>query len=262
MTKVLFLLSAVVMGVAGFFAFQSGRTFTEVRNGVTEKHKQIREVLAELTTAEGKVKSLIADVGRVQGEVDVESEKLKQQKLKLANLEGDTKRTQEGVDTKSAKLKELTGLLEGLPPDVKPETLAEDLNRIKQAIADLEAQAELKQKEVDGEVANVSAAQARLEGIARKLEERKKSFERNSMTARVVAVNNDWGFVVVDAGTSEGISESTKLLVIRGTQTVGKLSILSVQGQRTIANILPETLVGGLTVAPGDRVILENLAGG
>ena len=262
MTKVLFLLSAVVMGVAGFFAFQSGRTFTEVRNNVAAKHKQIRADLAELTTAEGKVQSLIADVGRVQGEVDVESEKLKQQKLKLSNLEGDSKRAQEGVDAKSAKLAELTQLLADLPPDVKPETLAEDLNRIKQAIADLEAQAELKQKEVDGEVQNVAAAQARLDGIARKLEERKKAFERNSMTARVVAVNNDWGFVVVDAGEAEGISESTKLLVIRGTQTVGKLSILSVQGQRTIANVLPGTLVGGLSVAPGDRVILENLAGG
>ena len=80
-----------------------------------------------------------------------------------------------------------------------------------------------------------------------------------ALVAKVVAVNQAWGFVVVDAGQRLGITEATKLLVTRGNKTVGKLSIVSVQNERTVANILPETLAGGLNVAPGDRVILENL---
>ncbi len=72
-------------------------------------------------------------------------------------------------------------------------------------------------------------------------------------------MNNDWGFVIVNAGQSRGITEATKLLVTRGSQTVGKLSIVSIQGNRTVANILPDTLAEGMTIAPGDRVILENL---
>ena len=58
---------------------------------------------------------------------------------------------------------------------------------------------------------------------------------------------------------SDGISEATKLLVIRGSQTVGKLSIVAVQGERTVANIIPDTLAAGMSIAPGDRVILEKL---
>ena len=95
--------------------------------------------------------------------------------------------------------------------------------------------------------------------MVKKIEDRKKSFDRNSLVARVVAVNDAWGFVVIDAGQSSGINEATKLLVTRGNQTVGKLSIVSVQGNRTVANILPETVASGLNVSPGDRVILENL---
>jgi Flp pilus assembly protein CpaB len=64
---------------------------------------------------------------------------------------------------------------------------------------------------------------------------------------------------VVDAGQSRGISEATKLLVIRGSQTVGKLSIVAIQGERTVANIIPDTLAAGMSIAPGDRVILEKL---
>jgi hypothetical protein len=79
------------------------------------------------------------------------------------------------------------------------------------------------------------------------------------MTGKVVAVNSEWGFVVLDVGQKEGITPDTKLLVIRGTSTVGKLSIIDVQGNRTVANILGDTLAQGMSPSPGDRVILENL---
>ncbi|MCA1964148.1 MAG: hypothetical protein LDL31_09420, partial [Prosthecobacter sp.] len=60
-------------------------------------------------------------------------------------------------------------------------------------------------------------------------------------------------------GQNRGITEATKLLVTRGNQTIGKLSIVSVEKERTVANIQFETLANGMSIAPGDRVILENL---
>ena len=98
-----------------------------------------------------------------------------------------------------------------------------------------------------------------LDEVVTRIAARKKAFDRNSLTAHVVAVNNDWGFVIIDAGEKEGITPDTKLLVTRGTATVGKLSILTVAGGRTVANILGDTLAPGMAPAPGDKVILENL---
>ena len=72
-------------------------------------------------------------------------------------------------------------------------------------------------------------------------------------------MNNDWGFVVIDAGTNKGITADTKLLITRGQQTIGRLNIVGVESSKTVANIDQKSLRSGLAVAPGDRVILENL---
>lgn len=259
MTKVLFILSAVVMLVATFFAYQNGRAFAEVRHNAISTNVKLQGELTAAKAIVDKVTRTANDVEGVKQEIDVEAEKVKAQKLKIAQADNDTKRAQEDLDDRNKKLEELKLKLAKLPKGVKPETLVEDINNIKKTIAELQAKAEEKKKEVASEEAKADEARKGLDDIIRKIEDRKKSFERNGLMAQVVAVNRDWGFVVVDAGQSKGITEATKLLVTRGTQTVGKLSIVSVQGERTIANILPDTLAEGMSIAPGDRVILENL---
>lgn len=259
MTKVLFILSAVVMLVATFFAYNNGRAFVEVRDTVSATNNKVQTERNAAIKSVEQVTQVAEEVKGVQGELDSEAEKIKSQKLKIAQADNDIKRTQDELDGRNAKLAELKLKLDKLPQGVKPETLIEDTNRIKKAIADLQVEAEEKKKQVALEEAKVADTRKGLDELIRKIEERKKGFDRNSLSAQIVAVNSDWGFVIVNAGQSKGITEATKLLVTRGTQTVGKLSIVSVQGDRTVANILPDTLAEGMTVAPGDRVILENL---
>jgi hypothetical protein len=79
------------------------------------------------------------------------------------------------------------------------------------------------------------------------------------MSAMIVAVNNDWGFVVIDGGEDKGITADAKLLVTRGSDTIGRLSIIGVEGNKTVANIDQKSMRPGVAVAPGDRVILETL---
>lgn len=259
MTKVLFILSAVVMGVSIFFAIQNKNAFVDARNHKAEEHRATKAELVVVNKLVGEVAKLNGDIKVVQGDTDAEGERLKAHTVKISQIDSESKRTLEETDTKTKKLEELKAQLAKLPADVKPETLAEDLNKMKQSIAELQGQAEAKKKEVETELGKIAAADKEKSEIVHKIEERKKAFDRNGLTARVVAVNSDWGFVVIDAGKSVGITEDTKLLVTRGTRTVGKLSILAVEGNRTIANILQDSLVAGMSPAPGDRVILENL---
>lgn len=259
MTKVLFILSAVVILVASFFAYQNGREFAAVRstiaginaNIVTEKQAEKKIV--------SQVGQLVADITRVQGELDIEAEKLKAQKNKLSQAESETTRTQEELDAKVKKQKELTLLLEGLPTGVNPDTVAEDINKLKKEKLEFEGQAEAKKKEVAAEEEKAAPIQRRLDDVIHKIEERRKNFERNSLTSRVVAVNYDWGFVIIDAGKITGLTEDTKLIVTRGAQTVGKISVMSVDGKNSMAAIVPDAVVNGQIIMPGDRVILENL---
>jgi len=259
MTKVLFILSAVLIGVSAFFAYNSGRDFTRVRSSVTGINIDVQKSLDEANKVVSEVNGVVANIGTVQGELDVETEKTKSQKLKLAQVENDLKRDQDQLDVSNKKLADLRLRLDKLPKGMKPENMVEEINGMKKSTAELQAQVELKKKEIQAEEEKMVTARKEYEEVVKKIEDRKKSFDRNSLVARVVAVNDAWGFVVIDAGQSSGINEATKLLVTRGNQTVGKLSIVSVQGNRTVANILPETVANGLSVSPGDRVILENL---
>ncbi|HBJ83648.1 MAG: hypothetical protein Q8M07_24555 [Prosthecobacter sp.] len=259
MTKVLFILSAVVILVASFFAYQNGREFAAVRLSIAGINTNIKTEQAADKVVVGQVNQLVADIGRVQGELDVEAEKLKAQKNKLAQAESETTRTQEELDGKVKKQQELAVKLDKLPKGMKPETIAEDIARMRKEKLEFEAQAEAKKKETTAEEEKIAGVQKRLEDVVRKIEERRKNFDRNSLTARILAVNHDWGFVVIDAGKSTGLTQDTKLIVTRGALTVGKISVMSVEGSRAMAAIVPDAVINGLTIMPGDRVILENL---
>jgi hypothetical protein len=130
---------------------------------------------------------------------------------------------------------------------------------MKEAIAHSENEVTKVQDLVTAKDADVKKTAARLESVMEKIESRKKLFDRNSMTATIVAVNNDWGFVVIDGGEDKGITADTKLLVTRGQETIGRLSIVGVDGNKTVANIDQKSIRPGVAVAPGDRVILETL---
>jgi cell shape-determining protein MreC len=259
MTKVLFILSAVVILVASFFAYQNGREFAAVRLSVAGINSQITKEQTADKKIIGEVNQLVADIGRVQGELDIEAEKLKAHKNKLSQAESEATRTQEELDEKVKKQQKLVVDLEKLPKDVKPETITEDIARMKKEKLEFEAQAEAKKKETVAELEKVAVVQNRLAEVVRKIEERRKNFDRNSLTSRVLAVNHDWGFVVIDAGKSTGLTQDTKLIVTRGSLTVGKISVMNVEGTRSMAAIVPDAVINGMTIMPGDRVILENL---
>ena len=202
------------------------------------------------------------EVAKIQSDLEVEEERDKEDKHRVTLADSAAKRVPEELDASLARKKKLQDSLPELPEGVKAETIAEDINRMKKEQAELEAQALAKAEEVKTEEAKIADAQKKLDEITRKIVERQKMFERNSLQARVLAVNPDWGFVVIDAGKASGIEQDTKLLVTRNRQTVGKISILSVEGGRSVASIVPDAMYGGSSIVPGDRVILENLTAG
>lgn len=262
MTKVLFILSAVVILVASFFAYQNGREFASVRtkiagiNASIQLEKQSESKLLGPTGALSKIK---AEIASVQSEMDIEAEKLKAQKTRLSNNTNEIASTKQEFEAKEKKKEELNTLLRDLPKGMTPDTMVEGINKLKKDKLEYEGQAEAKKKEVTAEEDKVAGIQKRLDDVIQKIQDRTKNFERNSLSSRVVAVNHDWGFVIIDAGKDSGLTEQTKLIVTRGAQTVGKVSVMSVEGKNSMASIVTDAVVNGQVIMPGDHVILENL---
>jgi len=72
----------------------------------------------------------------------------------------------------------------------------------------------------------------------------------------ITAVDAQFDFVVLDIGESQGAREHGELLVSRDEKLIGKLRILDVKKDHSIANILPDWKQG--EIQTGDLVIVGN----
>jgi oligoribonuclease (3'-5' exoribonuclease) len=82
---------------------------------------------------------------------------------------------------------------------------------------------------------------ATLEGIIdRELGTGKGPTKLVGLTGRILVVNPNWNFVVLDIGQAEGLVPNTELHVHRADQLVGKVRVSSVEENTAIANIVKD----------------------
>ncbi len=76
---------------------------------------------------------------------------------------------------------------------------------------------------------------------------------RDGLKGTVVAVDDNWDFVVVSVGENDGARQSGKLMVSRQGKLVGKVQITSLESNRSVANVLPGWKQADIKV--GDTVL-------
>lgn len=126
------------------------------------------------------------------------------------------------------------------------DSLTEKQARKTELSTQLGSAAQLRQVQVDK-----VRAEERLQG------ERVKKLALNSLVATVIAVNKEWGFVMVNAGRQHGVAPDSSLLVKRGNSRIGRLRIVNLEDTVVVADLVDGSLVQGIEVQPGDNVIFE-----
>jgi len=178
----------------------------------------------------------------------------------LTKLNDDLKaQEEESVQTNQA-LAEVNTILAGLGDGVTIDTLQD---KIQQIDTDKKAkQAKLDELEVllGGADKGLAGNRAELDRLAKRTIERNSRIARNSMEAVVTAVNQDWGFLVIGAGSNSGFTPQTGLLVERDGRNIGRVRPSSIEATQTIAEIDLASLASGVRLQPGDRVILAKPA--
>ena len=74
-----------------------------------------------------------------------------------------------------------------------------------------------------------------------------------NLRGRIAAVQDNWGFVVLDVGRDQHVTSQAQFIVYRDSKMIGKVQVLSVGATTCIAEILPEFERSGFRV--GDTVI-------
>jgi hypothetical protein len=109
---------------------------------------------------------------------------------------------------------------------------------------------------VDGATKDVARNNSNIADLSSRKSKRDKKIGDNAKEAVITAVDGEWGFVVIGAGSNVGFTPQTKLLVKRNGVLIGRISPTSIEPTQTIAEIDRDSLAAGASLQVGDRVIL------
>lgn len=263
MKAILYILALAVTGATLFFSNQVLTKFKEEQDTRLQTNDLNRRVSKE---GDNKLedlnneKQVLTEAKNEKATLEASIEKLRSDERQLTREIAELDAEIEGQNEKFAQLDEVRVKIEeafkniggGVTLANIPEKMKEietERDNKKRQLAELETNVEGAQKVVDGNHADIAS-------LAEREANRNKRFRTNAMQSVVTAVNNDWGFVVIGAGSNTGFTPQTRLLVQRGGRLIGEVKPSSIEPSQTIAEIDEDTLAPGARIQPGDTVIL------
>jgi myosin heavy subunit len=252
-------LTMIAAAVVGVVNKKKVEIFTTQLKEVTA---QVTEVGAKLGEAEDKhdeaqEKETQAKDSRNQAAAGVEevNQKLKQIQRSVEDVTAELKK-------KEIEKKEIDLAVSKLFPGgeiQKSEDLEMTLTMLKDSLTESQAKKAALNTQL-GAASGLKQTQ-----VAKVKEEEKFQIQRaqklalNGLVATVVAVNKEWGFVMINAGRSHGVTADASLLVKRGNSRIARLRIVNLEESSVIADLVDDSLVKGIEVQPGDKIIFENV---
>jgi len=235
----------------------------------------LEKVNDEVKAVRAEVTDITAKLGEAEDKRDDSAEKETQAKdtrnqaaAGVSDAEQKLKIVQRAVEDVSGELKkieiekkEIDLAVQKIFPDGRIKN-SEDLQMTLTMLKDSLTEAQSKKTELSTVLGG--AAQAKQVEVTKVREEEKFQMQRaqklslNGLVATVIAVNKEWGFVMINAGRQHGVSADASLLVKRGNSRIARLRIVNLEESSVIADLVDESLVKGVDVQPGDKVIFEN----
>ena len=225
---------------------------------VKEKINGLNADLAAAEQAEQQARAAEARAQNKAKELESEKEKLEGDLANIENLLADQTRIAQQQRTRA----------EELESDLRDTTI--ERNQAQQKLAqwnalgiDIQA-AQLMKSDLVAAREEILAGKAERTILLRQIEQFKYDLSkyegpdievvmRDGLKGSVVAVDDEWDFVIVSVGEKDGARQSGKLMVSREGRLIGKVQITSLDESQSIANILPGWKQGDIQV--GDTVL-------
>jgi predicted RNase H-like nuclease (RuvC/YqgF family) len=115
--------------------------------------------------------------------------------------------------------------------------LEDDKSSLETQVADLNSRIATMQDQM----AQLEEEKIMLESLLAKCEGERGEVKMTAGTSgKIVYVNSDWNFVVIDIGSNGGAQINAEMIAHRGDQMLGKIRISAVRENVSIAEVLPE----------------------
>ncbi len=243
--------SAVVAGL-------NNKKLGEEKDLITQLNRELARLNSDLDQTTQSLEAARVDLDNAEAQNQQVQADLSLAKNELQRQTREANRLQANYDDKKAQLAELDLLkekLRGRTPEsvtIEYEGLVQRKQRLTQDLASL-------QDEITQTVAAVESNEQRIDSLTDQEAERQNRIALNGMEADVVAINREYGFVIVNAGSEDGVRADSSLLVQRDVDRIGRLRIVSIEPQVTVADIVPGSLAPGVELMVRDKVIFENV---
>ncbi|MEP4078553.1 hypothetical protein [Haloferula sp.] len=263
MKAVLYAIALLAIGGAAFFSNSN--------KGKLADQQKFRTGLVS------KNKTLSATADKTQKELNTETDNLKTARSEKAEVEQTIDKLKSDQTSLQRELADIEGTLEEQAQDLADAKKAEEelaalaipggIDNIASSINDLEDQKKILIQEIgelettiEGAEKAVATNRSEIARLSTKKSEREARFRRNAMESVITAVDQDWGFVVIGAGSNTGFTPQTRLIVKRSGRAIAEVRPSSIEASQTIGEIDWDSLAPGVRIQTGDRVILANAA--
>lgn len=262
--KAIFHIVAIVAACgAAFFSFSHSSKFKAVEAERLETIDTNKTTTAKVEAAGKEIKDLKVKLAAAEERKELLTQSVSSLKSATSATQSELKRHDEELKVQDGEFSELNKTLEevnvilaDLGGGVTLDTLPEKIQEIEDDKTARQKKLEELETLVAGAEKSLSGSRAELDRLAKRVVERSSRISRNSMEAVVTAVNQDWGFLVIGAGSNSGFTPQTPLLVERDGRKIGRVRPSSIEPTQTIAEIDLKSLSAGVRLQPGDRVIL------
>lgn len=270
--KALFYALSVVVIAAGIYFTSSTKSKLEdqqqTRLDLIERNEKLAENIEtteeQVDTEQGKLEDANRNLAEV--EQSLANLRSKEQSLQrdLGDLDGRLEEQQAELAAAEEARQEVQRIFNeelGLQGEVRMSEISERVSELEDQKKNLVNELSELDTNIEGARSSIDRNRAEITRLAERKAERDSRIRRNAMESVVTAVDQDWGFVVIGAGSNSGFTPQTRLLVKRDGRQIAEVEPSSIEASQTIAEIDYDTLDAGARIQPGDRVILSEPAG-
>ncbi len=263
MKAILYVVAILAACGAAFFSMSQSNKFKALEKDRTDTIAKNTEVDARTVAADKNIQDEKAVLAAAEEKRDLLTQSVSALKSAGSALNSDLSKLAEDLkvqDQEFAQLQtaldEVNKILADLGGDVTLDTLPEKIQQIEDDKTAKQTKLEELETLADGAEKTLAASRAELDRLAKRSIDRSARIGRNSMEAVVTAVNQDWGFLVIGAGSNSGFTPQSAMIIQRDGRKIGRVRPSSVEPTQTIAEIDLNSLSAGVRIQPGDRVIL------
>ena len=263
MKAIFYAVSLLVAAGAAYFSYDLSQKFQALEKVRVDTIAENTEKSARADGEEKRIKDFQGQLAQSKERRDLLTQSISSLKSTNISLASDFEKLGDDLkaqDDEFAQLKktleEVNEILKDLGGGVTLESLPDKITQITSDRDGKQKKLEELDTLVTGAEKNLATSRAELDRLNKRMIERSARINRNSMTAVLTAVNQEWCFVVIGAGSNSGFTPQTSLLVERDGRKIGRVKPSSIEPTQTIAEIDFESLSTGVRLQPGDRVIL------